>query len=264
MCWYKNIKDNKSLRCIISLLCANSELILPIAYNSIVQGFIYSNLDKTLSTWLHDEAVRFEKRHFRFFTFSRLLGAYKLKGKEIEFSGTVRLHIGSIHRVVLQSFVENLLKSPDVKIGENICKIQGIQIEPITRPEDPALVKTLSPITIHSTLKGADGKKKAYYYNPFEKDWEEKLMDNIKRKAKAIGWDDERISLLKDAYIRPVKVNKKNLQIVYYRNTLIKAWSGVYEINLPEPFFSLVYDSGLGDRNSQGFGMLQLLRTEQK
>jgi CRISPR-associated endoribonuclease Cas6 len=214
-----------------------------------------------LSNWLHNEAISFEKRRFRFFTFSRLIGSYRLKEKKIEFSGPVKLYIGTIHKVVLQSLVENLLKSPSVKLGESSCEIQSIEIEPIPTSNGPTLVKTLSPITIYSTLKGEGGKKKTYYYSPFEKDWEGKLLDNLRRKAKALGWDEEKISLLNSAYIRPAKVSKKNLQIVYYRDTVVKAWSGLYEINLPEPFFSLVYDSGLGAKNSQGFGMLQIVRS---
>jgi len=214
-----------------------------------------------LSNWLHNEAISFEKRRFRFFTFSRLIGSYRLKEKKIEFSGPVKLYIGTIHKVVLQSLVENLLKSPSVKLGESSCEIQSIEIEPIPTSNGPTLVRTLSPITIYSTLKGEDGKKKTYYYSPFEKDWEGKLLDNLRRKAKALGWDEEKISLLNSAYIRPAKVSKKNLQIVYYRDTVVKAWSGLYEISLPEPFFSLVYDSGLGAKNSQGFGMLQIVRS---
>jgi len=248
------------LRCIITFLSA-SKLALPISYNSLVQGFIYNHIDEVLSNWLHNEAISFEKRRFRFFTFSRLIGSYRLKEKKIEFSGPVKLYIGTIHKVVLQSLVENLLKSPSVKLGESSCEIQSIEIEPIPTSNGPTLVRTLSPITIYSTLKGEDGKKKTYYYSPFEKDWEGKLLDNLRRKAKALGWDEEKISLLNSAYIRPAKVSKKNLQIVYYRDTVIKAWSGLYEISLPEPFFSLVYDSGLGAKNSQGFGMLQIVRS---
>ena len=187
------------------------------------------------------------------------MGKFEIKGKEIKFFDSVRLYVGTIHKVVLQSLVENLLKNPRVMLGENSCDIQAIEIEPIPSSNGPILVKTLSPITTYSTLKGVDGKKKTYYYSPFEKDWDKMLLDNIRRKAKALGWD-EKLSRLKDAYIRPLKVNKKNLHIVYYRNTVIKAWSGIYELQLPEPFLGLVYNSGLGAKNSQGFGMLKWIK----
>ncbi len=245
------------MRCKITFT-SSSNIILPISYNSIVQGFIYRNLDGDISEWLHDEAIKLEKRSFRFFTFSRLLGSYKLKGKQIEFSSPVRLYIGTIHKAVLQSLIENLLRNPLTKLGKNRCEIQSIEIEKSPENSGKTLVKTLSPITIYSTLKGSDGKKKTYYYSPFEKDWEKMILDNIRRKAKALGWDDK-LHLLESAYVRPHKVSKKNLQIVFYKDTVIKAWSGLYEINLPEPFFSLIYDSGLGAKNSQGFGMLKVL-----
>ncbi len=177
----KRLHPRIKLRCIITFLSA-SKFVLPIAYNSLVQGFIYNHIDEVLSSWLHNEAISFEKRRFRFFTFSRLIGSYRLKEKKIEFSGPVKLYIGTIHKVVLQSLVENLLKNPSIKLGESSCEIQSIEIEPIPASNGPTLVRTLSPITIYSTLKGADGKKKTYYYSPFEKDWEGKLLDNLRRR----------------------------------------------------------------------------------
>lgn len=44
-----------------------------------------------------------------------------------------------------------------------------------------------------------------------------------------------------------------------YRETVIKGWTGIYELDLPEPFFYLAYDAGLGSKNSQGFGMLKVV-----
>ncbi|HEX30478.1 TPA: CRISPR-associated endoribonuclease Cas6, partial [Candidatus Poribacteria bacterium] len=48
---------------------------------------------------------------------------------------------------------------------------------------------------------------------------------------------------------------------VMYRDTVIKGWTGVYELDLPEPFFHLAYDAGLGAKNSQGFGMVEIIET---
>jgi len=246
------------LRCIINFSSSNSHLIFPISYNSLIQGFIYRSLDKTLSDWLHNEAIRFEKRHFRFFTFSRLIGRYKIEDKKILFFPPVRLYIGTIHKTILESLIENMLKSGEIILGKNFCYIESIEIENQPEYREKILVKTLSPITIRSTLKGEDGKEKSYYYSPFEKDWERMILDNLRRKAKALGWKDE----LKDAHIKPVKVSKKNFHIVFYRNTVIKAWSGIYEISLPEPYFRLAYDAGVGAKNSQGFGMVKWIRKD--
>jgi CRISPR-associated endoribonuclease Cas6 len=44
-----------------------------------------------------------------------------------------------------------------------------------------------------------------------------------------------------------------------YRDALIKSWSGLYELDLPEPFFLLAYDAGLGSKNPQGFEMVEVM-----
>jgi CRISPR-associated endoribonuclease Cas6 len=56
-------------------------------------------------------------------------------------------------------------------------------------------------------------------------------------------------------------VGKQDLRILKYRETVIKAWTGIYELDLPEPFFLLAYESGLGSKNSQGFGMVEAVDT---
>lgn len=44
------------------------------------------------------------------------------------------------------------------------------------------------------------------------------------------------------------------------RDAPIKVWTGIYELDLPEPFFLLAYDSGLGSKNPQGFGMVEVMK----
>ncbi len=46
------------------------------------------------------------------------------------------------------------------------------------------IVKTLSPITVYSTLETPDGRKKTYYYNPFKADFKELIIKNLQRKAR--------------------------------------------------------------------------------
>jgi len=238
-----------------------STLTLPLQYNSQIQGLIYRSLDRAISDWIHDEGLAFGKRRFKFFTFSRLFGPYRIQDGTIAFSAPIRLHIGSVHQEMLQSLAEHLLREPVVYLGRQRCEIRSIAVEPLPGVSRPVLVRTLSPITIYSTLTTADGRKKTYYYSPFEGEWEEQLLANLRRKALALGWDKVRLSGLEDgkAHIRPVRVGKHDLRVLKYRETVIKAWTGVYELDLPEPFFLLAYDAGLGAKNSQGFGMVEVV-----
>jgi CRISPR-associated endoribonuclease Cas6 len=42
--------------------------------------------------------------------------------------------------------------------------------------------------------------------------------------------------------------------VLNFKGTVIKGWTGLYEVKLPEPYFRLAYDAGLGAKNAQGFG----------
>ncbi len=250
-----------------------SKISLPVHYGSIIQGFIYSQLEPNLAAWLHGEAYSFAQRTYKMFSFSRLGGEFKLepehklhdstKGqRRITFTDSVSFQLSSHNTEILASFAEHLLKSQSLRLGQNECTVRGVEI--LKPPEvdfsKPVKVKTLSPITIYSTLSKPDGKKLTHYYSPFEKDWSEMLLDNLARKAKSLDWQDEASLLLANASIKPLRVNPKDEKIIHYKGSFVKAWTGVYEMQLPEAYFWLAYDVGVGGKNSQGMGMVEVVR----
>lgn len=236
----------------------SEKLSLPIHHNSLIQGFIYSNLDNIISSRLHNEGVAFGKRQFRFFTYSRLYGKYSINKETIEFTGPLKIHMSSIHEDVLESFVKHLLIKGKIQLGSQQCELLRIDVEEKPKFARPIQVKTLSPITVYSTLTAGDGRKKTYYYSPTEQDWEIQIFTNLWRKSQALGLGPSDPAYLAGARIKPIRVGKQDLRIMKYRDTVIKGWTGIYELNLPEEFFYLAYDAGLGAKNSQGFGMIEV------
>ena len=246
------------MRILIEFSPLVDRLILPIHYNSLIQGFIYANLDNLISDSLHNEGVAFGKRQFRFFTFSRIYGRYLINSETIEFTGPLKLHMSSIHEDVLESFVKHLLIKGKIQLGSQQCELLRIDVEEKPKFARPIQVKTLSPITVYSTLTAGDGRKKTYYYSPTERDWEIQIFTNLWRKSQALGLGPSDPAYLAGARIKPIRVGKQDLRIMKYRDTVIKGWTGIYELNLPEEFFYLAYDAGLGAKNSQGFGMIEV------
>lgn len=247
------------MRIVLELASGGGRLLLPLQYNSEVQGLIYKNLDRALANRLHNEGTPLGKRQFRFFTFSRLLGRYQIDGDLIAFTGPVRLRIGSVHEELLESLALHLLREPLVQLGREECAVRTIEVEPLPPISRPILVRALSPITVYRTLYTAEGKRKTYYFSPSEGEWEELLLANLRRKAEALGWGKERLAGLAEAHIQPQKVGKGDLRVLEYRGTVVKSWTGIFQLDLPEPFFLLAYDSGLGSKNSQGFGMVEVV-----
>jgi CRISPR-associated endoribonuclease Cas6 len=246
-------------------LTPHAPAVLPIHYGATLQGFIYRQLDATLANWLHSDAYTLVKRTYKMFTFSRLTavngGRYTVGKGQITFTGPFSFTLASVNSEVLRSLAERQLKAPAVHLGPNLCTVQGIEV--LKQPEldltRPIRVRALSPITVYQTLQDAEGRKKAYFFSPFERDWHRLLRDNLARKAKALGWEDDAEKALAEAQFRPVRVQQKDQKIITYKGTVIKGWLGTYDVSgVPEAYFELLYDAGLGAKNSQGFGMIEV------
>lgn len=48
--------------------------------------------------------------------------------------------------------------------------------------------------------------------------------------------------------------------MILYKGTVIKAWEGTFRLLGPQELVELAYDTGLGAKNSQGFGCFELLK----
>ena len=238
-------------------LSAETPLILPKSHNHLLQGFIYSLLDPLLRKRLHKEGYPYEKRRFKLFTFSRLLGKVKMFKEYFQFNPPLKLIISSPKDEILQSLAEGLLKSPEVILGKNTVYIDSINVAARPSFNHKVTIKMLSPVTIRSTLYGADGSKKSYYYSPFEKEFCRLIKENLRKKYKIVfnknlGHDFE-------FSIKPQKVPPSSEKIIIYKGTVIKAWMGIYEIKGNPEVIVLSYDTGLGAKNSQGFGCWEKL-----
>jgi CRISPR-associated endoribonuclease Cas6 len=229
-------------------------LSFPLEYNHIIQGFIYRNIDETLASFLHDKGFITKGRSFKLFTFSRLLGKYRINRDKIEFEKGFKFWIASPVDNLIESFASNLARKPGVLLGDEKFFVTSIEVKP--RPSyNDAEIFMLSPVTVYSTLLKPDGGKKTYYYNPKEEDFGRLINENMRKKYTAF-FGKEADDLGMD--MTPVRVRASDEKIVRYKGFIIKGWMGKYHIKGDEELISLAYDTGLGAKNSQGFGMFEI------
>lgn len=234
-------------------------LTLPLQYNHILQGFIYHHISPELSAFLHQEGYLYEKRSFKLFCFSNLMGRYRIQNKEektIEFSPPFKLVVSSPVERFIQELAETLLKKPEIDLYGQPVLIESIEVHPTPTINGELLVKMLSPMTMSSTLKTADNRTKRYYYSPFEKDFSLLIEANARKKYQAFhktSADGLKMEVI------PERVNKSCEKILNFKDTVIKAWTGSYRLKGSPELLHTAYACGLGGRNSQGFGMMGIL-----
>ncbi len=242
-------------------LTTEKPLNLPLSHNHMIQAFIYSQLEPNLANWLHGEAYSHAKRSYKMFTFSRLNGKYIIEAKKetISFTGPVSFQLASCNHQILSSLAEHLLKSQTSRLGYNTLSVSGIEILKAPQYKPKLKLRTLSPITMYSTFTKPDGSKLTHYYAPYEKDWNKLILGNLAKKAKALEWESNADEALSNSTIKPLRQNPKDKKVVKYKNFFIEAYQGVFEASLPEAYFELAYDVGLGGKNAQGFGMMEVI-----
>lgn len=232
--------------------------VLPANYNELIQGLIYHYLDEYLAAQLHEEGLTDPetRRKFKFFTFSRLIPLEKprVEKSQIFFSGPIILIIASPLNEFIQSMATQLIKAENLRLGDETFLVESVSVEAPPPYKEKVLIRVLSPITVYSTLSTFDGKKKTYYYSAFEEEFENLILENLNKKYRALT--GEKVSF--SGSFRPFKVTSRNQRILLYKGTVIKGWDGLYELSLPPPLFSLAFEAGLGSKNSQGFGCIEV------
>lgn len=273
------------MRIKINLEPIGERLNLPAHYNYILQAFIYHNLSRTIAEKIHSKGFAFEKRQFRLFTFSRLLGSFLRNQDTISYQGTISLWVASPLTEILESFASHLARKGRIKLDKSYCRITGIEVPftedfvttdghrltqkgivgGVSQPQLSIMVKMLSPVTVYSTLLTQDKRRKTYYYSPFEEDFSRICHQNLLKKYqilyKTTNLDRPPLDRPEKFSIIPERVSNRNEHIVMYKGTVIKAWSGIYRLEGSAELIKVAFDCGLGAKNSQGFGMVDKLVT---
>ncbi|MER3558760.1 MAG: CRISPR-associated endoribonuclease Cas6, partial [Armatimonadota bacterium] len=240
----------------------------PSHYNYHLQGLIYHHLDQHLATRLHDEGIGEGTKRFRYFTFSRLMGDFQREGDSLIYPRGAVLFIASPNVEFMESFLLHLLTAGYLRIGEEEVTLHHAEMVP-----DPpyqrevllkgeVLLKALSPITLRDTLRAQPNQRYTHYLAPIDPDFSPRLIDNLRYKV--CYWYGRDIEP-GDAYCLPEKVDSdKNFHMVRFKDTWVKGWSGLYRFSAPPEYFAMALDAGLGERNSGGFGCVEVYRRLEK
>lgn len=234
-------------------IVAEKPIRLPLAYNHLIQGMIYSLISHCpeFSKSIHDEGVSLSHQKFKFFTFSQLYGQYTLEGKEIIFASPVYLEFGTIDYQLCHKLIEGILLADKIRLGNQQAMIESYCFSKENLNQTFYQIQMISPITVHSSYG-----KKTKFFSPLEKEFEEHLMINCRNKYGAFYGRE----LEEDFSIKPLDFSLKNKVVTTYKDYYITAWKGKYELRGSQEVLDFLYQVGLGEKNSLGFGMFKVIK----
>ena len=236
---------------------SEDDFVLPIHYNHILQGFIYSAIDPALAAMLHDQGFMVNNRSFKLFVYSRLFGEYKIDSEkqQINFGNVCRFSLASPIEAFCISICHTLLvgRRHHILGGTRIDEVEVEVGEPFEVGES-TMVYTKSPIVAYSTLLRPSGAKYTCYFQPGEEDFNRIITENLQKKYVAVYGKQ-----FPEGEVTLQPLQQPRLNIVSYKGTVIKGYSGKFRLSGPKELLQLALDAGLGSKNAQGFGFIQLM-----
>ena len=255
-------------------------LLLPLHYNSVLQALIYRTFSDEIASSIHEKGFTLGKRHFKLFTFSRILNRgnkvfgsklrnlkkqlgidkdfyFKSKRKTAEeealyFEGGIEFYFSSPKDFLIEDIGNKAISIPQTTLlGQDIF-VTSIEVMSNPGFSTKMNIKMLSPMTVYSTMKTEEGNAKTYYYSPYEKEFSILIQKNSQKKYQLINNTSTNGTLK----ITPLHFNeKRNRMVVYFKNTRVEGWTGVFTLEGDVGLIKATYDAGIGSKNSEGFGM---------
>ena len=222
-------------------------LSVPFGHFSMLQGLAYSLMavDEQLALEIHDRNFT-DRKAFKFFCFSDLEGRYSIRSKQLVFEDVISWEIRSVDDRIINAVEQSLMNGGIMEVYRQPCTILSYEVSEKHFFAEEMTVQMKTPIVVYNTLPSGYVR----YYNPFEREFYDMLMRNIKNKWEMF-FDEpfaERVSIECDC---PSDDDKC---VTHYKKSIINAWYGTYHIKAPSHLLEFIYYTGIGSKNSAGFG----------
>ncbi|URZ03980.1 CRISPR-associated endoribonuclease Cas6 [Clostridium felsineum] len=234
-------------------MLVEKDIKFPIAYNHLIQKAIYNILEDNYALKLHDGGYRDGNKKFKLFNYSKMMIENKTieKGYIIIHEGQVEITISSADEIFIMKIIDALLEVKRLQFNEGVFNIAAIYSKKQLH-SDKIEVITISPVVV---TKPGD-LKKTEFYTPEDTEFIESLKSNMLSKYRAF-YNENYEGKLNIAITDKSKVKKK---IDKYKNWIYEGYLSGFLIEGDQDIVNLAYSAGLGSKNAQGFGCIELFK----
>ena len=238
---------------------------LPINYNYFLASAIYGFLkesDPEYAQFLHQDGYELENRHFKLFTFSQLMAKRReIRGDQIHFRSPLTWYVSSSQEQFLANFAAALMQNGLLQVERHRFQVQDVEVLRQPRFGPQMTFRCLSPITMSTKRERAD-QLVTHYCLPDDPQFSELVRQNLIRKYEAVYQHPPReqsfAMTFDQGYIN--KRKERVTRLVDFKGTKIRGVLAPFHVIGSPELIHIGYTCGFGDKNSMGFGMVELLR----
>jgi CRISPR-associated endoribonuclease Cas6 len=120
--------------------------------------------------------------------------------------------------------------TPEIYLAGYPILVQDVSYNNIQTKGNLYQIKMLSTITVYSTYEEESGKKKTQFFDPNDPGFSI-LIEKMFKRYEAyyrMALDTRSFS------ITSAEIHLRDKRVTYYRNFIINAWEGTYEVQVPQ------------------------------
>jgi len=243
--------------------------MLPMDYQYYLGAWIYKVIgkaDREFASFLHSRGYTDGNKQFKFFNYSPLdFGRPRLWKEKALFeigADTVHLQVSFYLPDAAERFIAGLFNRQQVYVGDQFNGIDLV-VTQIERLPEPAIQPTLfyrakSPVVISTLL---EGEPYARYLSPIDPGYALLLKNNLVQKWKTVpgatplpGDFDFNWELSNEPKSKLVTVKPYTPQ-----QSKVRGYLYDFVLSAPEEIHRLVLWTGVGEKNSTGFGWVEVI-----
>ena len=230
--------------------------LMPYNYNHIIASVIYESIGR-----FNPDSDLHESKSFKYFTFSQILfSKFKtIRSGILVKDGKFSLQISSPNNDLLKQIMQGFLKEPVITVLDFKVKISNIIMVKEPKFTDKMEFKSLSPI-IANSRRNIDGKNKEWDLAPSEPEFFPFIERNLVKKYNKYYGTDYDTNLIKiSSNLRNVKRKRISMKINESKQHHVGYLMDIILEGDPN-LIKFAYDCGLSNKNSMGFGMLEVVK----
>ena len=151
---------------------------------------------------------------------------------------------------LLYALGKSLTGAGALRLGRCVLPLRDLRSEDHYWFAAPLPVRMVSPLTLHKSLPGG----KTLFLRPDDDAFAAQLIANTAHKLAAC-----RSTADPSVTLRPMGTRLPRKRVTQFKGIYLTGWEGDFLLDGDPETLCLLYQTGLGDRNSQGFGMFRML-----
>lgn len=219
-----------------------------------MQSMLYALLrqDQEYGQYIHPTEERKGSHVYTPFCFGSFTGNKTISNdrKEMTFTGRIGWELRTVDKQLAQALCRVLKAGMTLELFHQLLILEDVEIWDTRIHANQCRIRMITPILAYERTE----QRQTVYYEPLSVEFEQLVVNNFRRRYAYFTGDDSAV-----LQFEPISLGKRDKTVTQFKGTWMTGWKGVYLLRGKAEYLTFLYDCGIGQRTSAGFGLFEVL-----